>query len=495
MTTMTMLDAYRAARQVSTPLIAVLTSDPAETIRRLVAEGEPALEWDAVRGLTVLTPNAQPLLTEMAPDGMPLVNLVEVLDRAARLPGDATLFLHQAHRQMDKGGVAQALWNLRDPFKRDGRAVILLAPSLTLPPDLASDVLVLDEPLPDDGALRDIIVEAHAAAGVESSTPIIDKAVDAIRGLAAFPAEQIVSMSLLSGTLDLEALWERNRKMIEQTPGLSVERAPKTFDAMGGLDNVKRFGSLLFQNPQRRPRVIVRLEEIEKMMAGAQGDNTGIAQDQLGVILQEMEDEDWTGLIAVGPAGAGKSLFSKALGAEGGVPTLKLDLGAAKQKHVGESEGRIRAIMKVIKAVAGPGGAFFVATCNRLEGLPPEFKRRFRCGTWFFDLPSTLEKAHIWGIMLREYSLPEQPLPEDKDWTGAEIRNCADWAARTQCSLIEAAQFIVPVAKSDPEALTRLRALATGRFLSASTPGVYGTAPVAAAVPPATPTRRISRQA
>ena len=48
-------------------------------------------------------------------------------------------------------------------------------------------------------------------------------------GLAAFPAEQVLAMSLSRTGLDLDQLWERKRQVIEQAPGLSVWRGGETF--------------------------------------------------------------------------------------------------------------------------------------------------------------------------------------------------------------------------------------------------------------------------
>jgi SpoVK/Ycf46/Vps4 family AAA+-type ATPase len=240
-----------------------------------------------------------------------------------------------------------------------------------------------------------------------------------------------------------------------------------------------QFGRLLFAG-ELPPRAIVRIDEIEKMLAGAQGDTSGVSQDALGTILREMEDQNWAGLIAVGPPGSGKSAFSKTLGRTHGAPTFSLDLGAAKGSLVGQSEERIRSAMKVIKAVAG-AGAFFVATCNKLDVLPPELRRRFRYGIWFFDLPKKAERESIWKINVTKFKLtPEQLInrpgagnADDKQWTGAEIRNVCELASRMRCTVREAASFIVPVAISDPESITRLRTLAAGKFLSATYPGAY----------------------
>jgi len=55
----------------------------------------------------------------------------------------------------------------------------------------------------------------------------------------------------------------------------------------------------------------------------------------------------------------------------------------------------------------------------------------------------------------------------------SKIKNCCDIASRTDLSLLEAAEFIVPVAVSGAEKIKHLRAQAAGRYLSAAKPGAY----------------------
>jgi len=64
-------------------------------------------------------------------------------------------------------------------------------------------------------------------------------------------------------------------------------------------------------------------------------------------------------------------------------------------------------------------------------------------------------------------------LPNDKDWTGAEIRNCCQLAYRLGISLKEAAKYLVPVATSAGEQIKQLRTQASGKYISASEEGVY----------------------
>ncbi len=45
----------------------------------------------------------------------------------------------------------------------------------------------------------------------------------------------------------------------------------------------------------------------------------------------------------------------------------------------------------------------FIATSNSIASLPPELRRRFTLGTFFFDLPTAEERETIWRIYLKKY--------------------------------------------------------------------------------------------
>jgi hypothetical protein len=485
------IDTLKAARKVSTPIICITTPDLPATVASIVQElpAAPILQHDIIRGILGLNEAGKEARARLVgsndgpelPGVVPFTSPAEALSKAAELPARALLFIHNANRLMDDAATVQAICNLRDLFKSNGRTLVLLATQITLSPELTQDTLTIDEPLPNEGQIRDIIARELKNAREMKTPPqepdqaTIDRSVEALAGLAAFPCEQAIAMTLAQGAIDVEQLWTRKRGFIANTRGLVVDTSRATFDEIGGLENAKAFGRALFAG-RKRPRAIVRIDEIEKMLAGAAGDTSGTSQDALGTILREMEDQDWAGLIAVGPPGSGKSIYSKTLGATHDAPTFSLDMGAAKGSLVGQSEERIRQAMKVIKAVAADG-AFFVATCNKLEALPPELRRRFRYGLWFFDLPSRDERETIWNINARAFgiNLARDTWPEglDAGWTGAEIRNVCELAWRMSVSVVEAARFIVPVSTSDPGSIEKLRALADQKFLSASYPGVY----------------------
>lgn len=486
-----LLAAFKAARKVGTPLVAIATPDPAATIETIQSgfeENPPALiQWDVVRGLTALNPPAQSALAGLGSDIAAITqNPVEALAVATRLPERAILFLHNAQRFVDQPAVAQAIWNLRDLFKSNKRTLTLLCPGMTLPAELSQDVLTLTEELPGTAELEVILKAQYAYAKEavdlpELSEETVRKAVDATIGLAAFPAEQAIAMSISPEGLDVSGLWERKRQMIAQTPGLTVWRGGETFADIGGMENAKTFLSRLV-NGKEPPRAVVFIDEIEKALAGSQSDSSGVSQAFLGTLLTWMQDNEALGCLFLGPPGAAKSAIAKSVGNTAGIPTISFDLGGMKSSLVGESEGRLRAALGVVQAVS-QGRALFLATCNSLQALVPEIRRRFKEATMFFDLPDIEERRAIWNIYLKKFQIPEakrfrdafsvHDFPDDTGWTGAEIRQCCELAYRLDCTLMEASAYIVPVSKSAADQIETLRTQAHGRFLSASYSGLY----------------------
>jgi hypothetical protein len=471
--------AFHAARCVSTPLVAVRTADPASTTHFVIESLKqdrdlpPLLGWDVMRGLyAVIRDSADELGRVLGDREAATVGPADALLLAQQLREDSILLYANAHRFWNEPGVMQGIWNLRDPFKATGRMLVLLtAPGAIMPTELGQDVLVLDEPLPSTDHLERIVRETFKAAELDDpERRVIDKAVDALIGLAAFPAEQSLAMSLVKRELDTEDLWERKRQIIEQTPGLSVWRGGETFDGLGGLDNVKSFLRALLSGIDP-PRVIVFIDEIEKAFAGTGTDLSGVKTEMTGTILTYMQDREADGCVFIGPPGSAKSATAKATGGTAGIPTIVFDLAAMESSLVGASTERLRTALKIVDAVS-QGRMLFIATYNSIASLPPELRRRFTLGTFFFDLPTAEERRTIWQIYLKKYIVSGE-LPDDEGWTGAEIKECARKAHRLRMTLTEASRYIVPVSRSAAEQIKALRQMASGKFISASIPGLY----------------------
>ena len=506
------LEQIKRARNVGTPITALITIDQPHVVETFIngpetmkKEGKdiphpPIILWDIVKGFRSLNDQAVKWIRKVSELNKKedieawcqnFNNLVSALDfvfsntKNEIFPWGSTLILYNAHYFLEQESVVQALNNLRDSFKGQKKMIVLMGPDFNFPAALGQDVYVIEEKLPSPEQIEKDITELCKDNNIEISDEDKKKAVDACRGLPPFAAESAMSLSVFkneqSGKKEIKIteLWERKRSMIKQVKGLTMERTGETFDSLGGLDSIKLFAQRLFSGPCR-PQIICFLDEIEKSLGGAGtqgvGDSSGTSQDQLGVVLSAMEDNGFSGLIGLGPPGTAKSATARAMAATYGVPLFKTDLGAAKGSLVGQSEQQIRAMMKAILAITGPGGAFFIATCNRLEALPPELRRRFRFGLWFFDLPDEKERLSIGALQSKRYKgVKNDPefWKQAEGWSGANIRDCCEMAYAMSITIKEASAYIVSAEKQDALGVKRLRDNAQDKYLSASYPGTY----------------------
>lgn len=478
-------DQIAAARRAGVPLIAIRTPDPAATEALIQSQCNgtvPCISWDLVRGVRGLNTPGEAAATLLDPRPDTIVSPTDALSLFPRLPEKTVVLFRNLHRVIDNEAVVQAVSNLRDPFKGSKRTLIALGVDIVLPAELTQEVVVFDEELPGDPELGEIVNSIYAPQAESegfAGPPVLDSdayttAVSAVTGLSAFAAEQAVAMSMSKSGLDQRSLEARNEQMINQTKGLKIYRGSEKLSDVCGADRITGFMSNVLDGPEA-PEVVLFIDEIEKS-TGSQQDTSGVSQDFLKMLLTTMEDSCWTGLIAIGPPGSGKSMLAKSIPRK----IIQLDLGGLKGSLVGESEAGIRNAMRVVNAV-GRGKVFVIATCNSIGTLPPELRRRFTMGTWFFDLPTANERGEIWGLYTRKYNLDPEEVALlqitkgdwDRGWTGAEIRNCCDLAHRLNCTIEEASSYIVPVAIAASATIEKLREEASGRYLSASYFGRY----------------------
>jgi hypothetical protein len=483
-----LIDAFKKARRVSTPIIAITSADQEATIKSLIPilkEEVPAVKYDVAQGPTSLNEAGRKAVLAMVDGDEAMCGLLgedpaRAMIAAYKLPEDSVLFFLNAQRQANDARTAQAIALMREKFKPTGRTIVLLAPQITLPEQIAGDTMILDDPLPGPDEIKKLLDKTYTNARQackdlpEPTEEIERKAVESVRGLHAAAIDQTFAYSMEPTGIDISCCWLQKRNRVEQTRGLTFYQGGESYDDIGGLMAFKEFMRELYEGPEPF-RLIIWLDEIEKVIGSSDYDGDGgVGRDQLGCILSNMEDNGWTGAIAVGPPGAGKSFIAKATGNSFGVPCIRMDLGAVKGSLVGESEQLVRQMLKVVLGIAD-SDAFFIATCNNLTNLPPELKRRFSLGrTWFFDLPDEEEKDTIWKINRERFGIdPECARPADDLWTGSDIRDCCKAAYRRRKTLAQVASQIIPIARQEPRRIESLRKMANKRFLSASYEGPY----------------------
>jgi hypothetical protein len=482
-------ETLQAIRKAGTPLVAIRTADPASAMEHVMvslngkADKTPILSFDYMNGLKPVNSAGVQALAAAGAKEPPLAP-EDALLVAAALPEGTIWFFHNPQRLFDNRVVIQGIWNLRDLYKTDSRAVYLLCTrGAELPAELQSDVIILDQPLPSVGDLEKIAEDVIEANGLRAlSHEETTRVSDALIGLAGFPAEQVFSMSASKQGINHARLWERKRQAISQVHGLSPMTNDMKFSDIGGCETVKQFIDRVMKG-RRKFRVVVRIDELEKQVSGSGPKDGGSSKTGLiGTWLTFMQERKQRGAIFLGHPGAAKTAIADAIAPTYDIFGLTLDLGAVENQYVGASGERLRACLSVIDAISD-GEAYWIGTCNNIDALTPEMRRRFKHGIFFFDLPSREERLSIWKIYIEKLGLQDDALMTspygfqssiaDEGWTGAEIRECCEKAWEFDIPLAESAKYIVPVSVSSKTDIESLRQSATGKYLSASYPGRY----------------------
>jgi hypothetical protein len=455
----------------------VLTQEPDEAEREITQLAHnrswKLAAWDISGGLRV--PSERGTFRGDAAPGDPLAVLRAVPTLADR-NGTALVLLHNFHRFWGSPEVVQTAFAQLAAGKQQRTFLVVLAPVVQIPVELEKLFVVLEHALPDRTQLERIARELTSDSPEDlPKGEDLQRVLDAAAGLTRYEAEGSFALSLTRhNALRPENIWELKAQAFRKNNLLTLHRGTERFEDLGGLANLKDFCRRALR-PGRsvKPR----------------------------------------GVLLLGVPGVGKSQFCKALGNEVGRPTLLLDVGALYGSLVGQTEQNVRQALRVAdamspcvlfvdeveKALSGLGGqgdggvatrlfgtlltylsdrtsdVFAVGTCNDIGKLPPEFSRAERWdGVFFLDLPDVAERDAIWAQYRRQYGVPEgQARPDDASWTGAEIKSCCRLAALLDAPLTQAAHHVVPVAVTAAEQVERLRAWASGRCLSASSPGIF----------------------
>jgi SpoVK/Ycf46/Vps4 family AAA+-type ATPase len=381
--------------------------------------------------------------------------------------------------------------------------VILTAPKISIPPELASLVEYLELPLPDRQRLRQIVDEVVVRV---SKTHTLQRRLDPagldaiaenLRGLTEEESERTISQALVARYAlcpeTVTDVLDAKKTLLKRSEMLDFVEASDTLASVGGLDNLKRF------------------------LAQRRGSWEEAARD-FGL-------DPPRGVIILGTQGCGKSMCARAIAGEWQLPLVKFDTAAIYDKYIGETEKRIQKVFQVAEGLApcvlwidelekvfagsGPDSAsvdagvssrllasflswmqdrkapvFVAATCNNVNALPPELIRKGRFDELFFvDLPNQPERKQIFSIQLgkrkrtpADFNL-DQVASAARGFSGAEIESVVQtalYAAYSQKQqlatehLLDAIRGTVPLSTTRAEEIEALRAWAQKRAVPAS---------------------------
>ncbi|MGB9196103.1 MAG: AAA family ATPase [Terriglobales bacterium] len=430
---------------------------------------------------------------------------VQALANMESMTVEAVFILKDFHRHMENPVVVRRLRDVGQKFSANRRTLVLTAPTIEMPPELASLIEFLDLPLPDQLRLREIIRETYTRlAGAHTLKLQLDSdGVDAmaanLRGLTEEEADRAISQTVIARlSLSPECVTdvlEAKKAALKRSEMLEFVDATDNMASVGGLENLKGWLA------QRRGSWDTHAREF------------GLDPPK--------------GVIILGVQGCGKSLCARAVAGEWKLPLVKFDTAAIYDKYIGETEKRIQKVFKVAEGLApcvlwidelekvfagsGPDSAsadagvssrllasflswmqdrkapvFVAATCNNVTALPPELIRKGRFDELFFvDLPSEEERKQIFAIQLKKRKRNPQDYDLDRiataaqGFSGAEIESAVQGALYAAFSqkhelsnddMLTALSSTVPLSVTRAEEIGTLRDWAKDRAVWASAP-------------------------
>jgi ATP-dependent 26S proteasome regulatory subunit len=379
-----------------------------------------------------------------------------------------------------------------------GGAVIVITTS-TIWPRLQRQGMTLTLDPPNEDEMRCIIAEClspyRGSMRIDWGDPELMEAATILAGVTSIEAENAIATFLAKGSIlksDLIELGKVKDRIFSDIAGLERVKISAKDVTVGGLSGLQAWLE------KQRPLLTMDLRE------------RGLRPPR--------------GVLLVGVPGCGKSLSAKAIAASWNLPLYRLDLSNIHGQYLGQSEGRLKEALatadrvapcvlwidEIEKGLAGAGGSndggtstrlvghflywlqegrarvFVVSTANDIGKLPPELFRRGRFDELFFvDLPNQTERQEIIGLYAKRYmhrDLPPAMLTELVDlsdgFAGADIdaavAEIAKEAILKGASAVDNGYWhtvftnIVPLSKTNPEAIEAIRAWGRERAVPAS---------------------------
>ena len=384
------------------------------------------------------------------------------------------------------------------------RTAIVLSPFYKLAPELERFFQIVNYELPNQDTIAEIVDRMAEAYEIKwSNSEERGRVIANCSGMTEDEVENSLALSLVrtkmendNPSLDPDILMGEKAKVLQKTGYLEYWPYPEDLSNVGGLDNLKAW-----------------LKKRKKSIVDPRAKEFGLPNPK--------------GVMLLGPPGTGKSLSAKCLAKEWGLPLIRFDLGRVFGSLVGQSEERMRNVLKQIEAVSpvavwideiekGMAGAessgsldsgvtkrvfgqlltwmeerpedklvYIIATANEALSLPAALLRRFDKLFWV-DLPNESDRREILKIHLNKVNKYSDEIENKLDrlstvtsgFSGAEIEKVIVEAMTSAFDedsevlpkhLEEAAATIVPLARLRREDIEASREWAEDRCEYAQT--------------------------
>jgi SpoVK/Ycf46/Vps4 family AAA+-type ATPase len=434
---------------------------------------------------------------EIVPD---TADPLRALDFVISQPGPLLLILKDIHKFWRNNPIlVRKIKDLSCSSKNKGKVAVIIGEEEEWTPYcLREEIVLLKQGLPDLEEIRTYLAQIRdndpsLASACETEPELLERLVVAGRGLDLIDLERAIRtlrLTNMTGSDAVRSLLENKRRILQQSGIMELVLDNAGCDQLGGMENLKHW-----------------LKRREKAF-GLEGISSGAGLPK--------------GVLVMGVAGCGKSLFVKAIAAEWHLPLIRLDMSTVYSGIFGSPEASLNKAFKTAEAVApcvlwideiesgitthgfkSEGGAssrvlgsfltwmqekkepvFVAATANAIEMLPAEVLRKGRVDEIFYvGLPETAAREEIFRIHLAnrdcDLSIFDTKLlaGSTKGFSGAEIEqvvNSASFEARadqrrmTQQDLMAMVSRTVPLSITMAEQIKKIEAWAFKRAVPAS---------------------------
>lgn len=338
--------------------------------------------------------------------------------------------------------------------------IILNGSHYDIPPQLRDGAMIIENTLPDENDIYNIIKNFIRTNNLEAFTDIGStdpNLIENLKGLSYYEITQALSfifyefgIKVFNSKIDRSIsreIYTIKEQMLKKIGTLSIVETTENVDDIIGLNHLKAY--------------------IEAERAAFSNMN----------LLRKNGVELPKGILILGEPGTGKSMTAKAAANALGLKLIKFDISKIMGKYVGDSEKNIMETLKVIehmspcvlwideieKAFSGVNdndnqmlrrvfgillswmsddnkGAFVVGTANNIDGvLPPEFLRKGRFDEIFYvSKPDEEARLLLFQDKLNKRAIPLQLHDDGLDmlaresagFTGADIEYICNVAAR-----------------------------------------------------------------
>jgi hypothetical protein len=445
--------------------------------------------WSCTTGVTF---NDEPILSSPS--------LMECLDWFMGVQESAFLIVNDIHVFLrDNPPVIRKLKDAAKRIENSYKTILMVSPMLEIPPEINSEVVLVDVPLPSTDEIDKILGQVISREKYRDQlTASMNESMKDlfVKGGAGLTSQQVFQAfrKTLAGKhsitpREIDILFEEKRQIVRKSGLLELFTQHMEMGFLGGFANLKRWLEMRKDIFTKKAR-------------------------QYGLSFPK-------GVLMMGISGCGKSLGIKAIAAFWQVPLLRLDMGRIYDGIQGTPEECLRKVLKTAEASApcvlwideieagianasqkSLGGSssrvlatfltwmqektspvFIGATANNIELLPPEILRKGRFDELFYvELPSDVEREEIIKIHLNKLDIPTHQfeyaslIKSTEGFNGAEIeqgimsaqfRAFSENRRISQTDLFIALESIVPLSTTMKEEIKRMERWAYNRAVKA----------------------------